>query len=57
MRSRWFGLFCVLQQLFGMPVGVLRVLDSLFAELVSGEMVFFAVGGSGGGVGVRCQVV
>ena len=40
-----------------MPVGVLRVLDSLFAELVSGEMVFFAVGGSGGCVGVVCQVV
>jgi hypothetical protein len=39
------------------PVRVLRVFESLFAQFVGDEMVLFAVGCSGGGVGVGCQVV
>jgi hypothetical protein len=33
------------------------VFESLFAELVSGQMIPFAMGGSGAGVGVGCHVV
>ena len=40
-----------------MLVGVLREFVSLPAEFMSGKMICFAVGFSGGGVGVGCQVV
>jgi len=33
------------------------VFESLSAEFVSGQMIGFAMGFSGGGVGVGCQVV
>jgi hypothetical protein len=38
-------------------MGVLRMFESLLAEFVSGQMVCFAMGFSGGCVGVSCQVV
>jgi hypothetical protein len=38
-------------------VGVQGVFVGLFAEFVGGEMVSFAVGRGGGGVGVGSQVV
>jgi len=43
--------------LFGILISVLRVFVSLPAEFVSGRMICFAVGFSGDGVGVGCQVV
>jgi hypothetical protein len=38
-------------------MGVQRKLVSLFAEFVSCLMIFFAVGGGSGKVGVGCHVV
>jgi hypothetical protein len=40
-----------------MLVGVHREFVSLTAEFVCGQMITFAVGFSGGGMGVGCQVV
>ena len=40
-----------------MHMGGLREFVSLLTEFVRGEMVCLAVGGSGGGVSVGCQVV
>jgi hypothetical protein len=39
------------------PVGVLRLLKSLFAQFMSSKMVLFAVSCSRGGVGMGRQVV
>jgi len=44
-------------QLFGELVGIHGVLVRLFAEFVSAQMVSFAMGDSGGGVGVGRKVV
>jgi hypothetical protein len=38
-------------------MGILRLFKSLFAQFVSGEAVFFAVGDGCGSVGMGCQVV
>jgi hypothetical protein len=48
-------LCALLNQFFGMLVGVCGVLVGLPAELVPGQMVSLAVGDSGGGVGVGGQ--
>jgi hypothetical protein len=40
-----------------MSMGVQRVFESLTAEFVCSQMIFFAVGFSGGGVGVGRLVV
>jgi hypothetical protein len=38
-------------------MGVHGMLVRLFGEFVSGQMISFAVGYGGGGVGVSCEVV
>jgi hypothetical protein len=38
-------------------MGVHRVFESLLAEFVSGSVICLAMGFSGSGVGVSCQVV
>jgi hypothetical protein len=38
-------------------MGAPRVFESLAAEFVSGQMIRFAMGFSGGGVGMGCQGV
>jgi hypothetical protein len=40
-----------------MLMGVLRMFESLPAEFVSGQTICFAMGFSGGGVGVSCQIM
>jgi hypothetical protein len=54
---RLFWLFRISGEFFGVPGSVQRVLEGLFAQFVSGEMISFAVGDSGGSVGMGCQVV
>jgi hypothetical protein len=49
--------FCVFSELLGMPIGVPGLFEGPFAELVSGQVISVAVGGSGSSVGVGCQVV
>lgn len=38
-------------------MSVLGMFESLFAEFVSGQVIRLAVGGSGGGVSVSCEIV
>ena len=54
---RFFRLSGDRHELFGEFVGVHGVLVRLLTQLVSGQMISFAMGGGSGGMGVSCQVV
>jgi len=51
------ALFCFLEELLGVLIGIRRVFESLPAEFVSGPIICFAMSFSGGGVSVGCQIV
>jgi hypothetical protein len=57
LRFRAHQLFVLGDELFGELVDVHRMLVRLLAELVSGQVILFAVGDGGGRVGVGRKVM